>query len=465
MAIDIKSLMGQYGVPAGDRSYWTNQFNSLGAHDFLSGSSFQNMTGQSFSGEIPAQTASVSAPTVSAPTVEAPAISSPDLTGLGQVNLQNNPYLLASMMPQQSSGVLDVLMLNALQGMTGLDPLLEGQIADEQRISEEALSRRLGMNWQQSTPGVQTQNAFQRRADEARLRQRQQSMDQLGTVAQLEQQEQSLNLQRMLGFGDLGLKQQFGEAELGLSGQQLGLQGLGLLQAGEIAGGQLGLGYAGLASQEKIAGDQLGLGYANLDWQKIFGQGQLDLGQGELDISQQKVDLAESLGVSQQELDWKIAELSAETGLTQQQILADASKSAGKASVWGNVAGLGLQGLLGGNWSKSLGSKLIGKLFPKGASALTGAGGSLGAAASTSELLAGMGLGGGGGIGAIGGGTAGTGFGAAALGPAAAMLALPALGMFLGSKRGRPPTPEEIEQNVADWEALQEQYASGDYGS
>ena len=96
------------------------------------------------------------------------------------------------------------------------------------------------------------------------------------------------------------------------------------------------------------------------------------------------------------------------------------------------VAGIGskVAGLFGGG-SAAVGSTAL----------LAGAG-----EVSTAGMMAGMGLGGAGGGGALAGGSAGLGPGLAAAGPYLALAAPVLLGMYLGSKRGRPMTEAERYQ-------------------
>ena len=48
---------------------------------------------------------------------------------------------------------------------TGVSPLLESQLAKEEKQLGEQLSQKLGPNWQASTPGIQSMDTFKTRAD------------------------------------------------------------------------------------------------------------------------------------------------------------------------------------------------------------------------------------------------------------------------------------------------------------
>jgi hypothetical protein len=53
----------------------------------------------------------------------------------------------------------------AIEGKEGVSPYLEKQLADERGKLEEDLSRKLGRNWQSTTPGIKALSDFDTRAD------------------------------------------------------------------------------------------------------------------------------------------------------------------------------------------------------------------------------------------------------------------------------------------------------------
>lgn len=68
-----------------------------------------------------------------------------------------------------------------IEGEEGVSPYLESQLADERAKLEEDLSRRLGPNWQTTTPGMQALSDFDTRADLLREESQQRAISQAGS--------------------------------------------------------------------------------------------------------------------------------------------------------------------------------------------------------------------------------------------------------------------------------------------
>ena len=94
--------------------------------------------------------------------------------GLRDVNgkLEEIPWeeRLASMAPQEKAGYeLNDLYLqrqkDAMEGKLPVSPALEEDLAKQKANLEANLSRKLGSNWAQSTPGIQAMSEYNKRAD------------------------------------------------------------------------------------------------------------------------------------------------------------------------------------------------------------------------------------------------------------------------------------------------------------
>jgi len=96
----------------------------------------------------------------------------------------------------------------ALRGETEISPYLEKQLQDERAKLEEDLSRRLGPNWQTTTPGRQALSDFQTRADLLREEARQSTISSAGSqylatrgLLAGERQQTISNLASLMGGG------------------------------------------------------------------------------------------------------------------------------------------------------------------------------------------------------------------------------------------------------------------------
>ena len=65
--------------------------------------------------------------------------------------------------PDELTQLLEAKALAAAKGELPLSSLVTQQLADQERVLEENLSRRLGPNWRETTPGIQALSEFQQR--------------------------------------------------------------------------------------------------------------------------------------------------------------------------------------------------------------------------------------------------------------------------------------------------------------
>lgn len=130
---------------------------------------------------------------------------------------------LAAMTPQEKSEYeLANLYLqrqkDALMGNLPISPAMEKELADQQTLMEENLSRKLGTNWGQSTSGIQSSDAFQTRAgllrEEARRGQIGMGESLIGARMGLLGQQQAQQYGQMQGWGapSAGLFNQYSQA-------------------------------------------------------------------------------------------------------------------------------------------------------------------------------------------------------------------------------------------------------------
>lgn len=192
--------------------------------------------------------------------------------GLREVNgqIQEIPWeeRMASMAPQERAGYeLNDLYLqrqkDAMEGKLPVSPAMEAELAQQGADLEANLSRRLGPQWSQSTPGIQSMTEFDKRAglmrEEARRGQISSGEGLLNARMGLLQNTQAQNVQQGQNWGLPAFSQlqgaysqayqpfQFNRNMQFQANQQSVANRMGLISgamgmAGSIAGGGLGAG-------------------------------------------------------------------------------------------------------------------------------------------------------------------------------------------------------------------------------
>lgn len=146
-----------------------------------------------------------------------------ELAGIPRTSLEEIPWeeRLASMSPQERAGYeLNALYLqrqrDAMEGKLPVSPAMEAELTQQRSDIEANLSRRLGSNWQQSTPGIQAMGEFNKRAgllrEETRRGQISSGEGLLGARMGLLQGQQGQFYNQAKGFPVNNMTQQYGQA-------------------------------------------------------------------------------------------------------------------------------------------------------------------------------------------------------------------------------------------------------------